>query len=430
MIKKMGFWSVFSLVTGSQIGSSVFTMPSYLAGYGYYALLGFIVAGVGAMALGLVFSELCSHYPNTGGPAVYIHKEFGEHYAFFGGWTYWVISWVSTTAVVITAVGYIQACIGGQFASLTTIILQCFLVFVITAINLKGVYIAGKIESFLSLLKVLPLLLLPFFSFFFINPSYLEVAPSLLEQSPKNILSHVVLLALWGFVGVELATTPAKSVSNPQKTIPRAILWGTFCVAFLYIMNIVAVMGVVPASVLAYSTSPYVDLCQALFSGSGYLFVAFLAAVVCIGSINAWVLSSGQIALGLAQEGFLPRFFAKTTTEGAPIYGIIISSLGMIPLLFLTHHGNFVDQLREIIEVSVTAFIFVYILSCLAFLKLCLREKCPCWKTSIGFMALLFCVWILLNTEVQTLWRAALFVVSGVFLYGGWYLRARHSQRS
>ena len=84
---KIGFWAVFSIVTGSQIGSGVFTLPPCLAPYGVLGLFGCLLAGLGAMALCYVFASLCSRLPKTGGPHVYVQHAFGPKIAFFSGWT-------------------------------------------------------------------------------------------------------------------------------------------------------------------------------------------------------------------------------------------------------------------------------------------------------------------------------------------------------
>ena len=79
--RKIGFWSVFALVTGSQIGSGVFMLPANLASFGLFALVGWIISGIGAIALALVFAQLCSWFPKTGGPHVYVKEAF------------WIINW-------------------------------------------------------------------------------------------------------------------------------------------------------------------------------------------------------------------------------------------------------------------------------------------------------------------------------------------------
>ncbi len=145
MSQKMGFWAVFALVAGSQIGSGVFMQPASLAPYGMYSLLGWLISGTGAIALALVFSWLCSRLPKTGGPCVYVQEAFGPILGFFTGWTYWVISWVSTTVLFVASIGYLSPLLGHPSA-LTRLILELSLLFLLTWINLRGVVAAGRAE--------------------------------------------------------------------------------------------------------------------------------------------------------------------------------------------------------------------------------------------------------------------------------------------
>lgn len=121
--RTIGFWPVFALVTGSQIGSGVFMLPATLAQFGLFSLVGWIISGIGAIALSLVFAQLCTWLPRTGGPHVYVKEAFGESAAFFTGWTYWIISWVSTTVVVIASIGYLLPLIG-ETSTTTTVLLE------------------------------------------------------------------------------------------------------------------------------------------------------------------------------------------------------------------------------------------------------------------------------------------------------------------
>ena len=107
MIKKLSFRSVVSLVIGSQIGSGVFLLPASLAIVGPIGLFGWLVSGTGAIFLALVFAKLSMLVSNKGGgPHVYVEKAFGKQAAFFVAWTYWLVSWLSSLAVIIAAVSY------------------------------------------------------------------------------------------------------------------------------------------------------------------------------------------------------------------------------------------------------------------------------------------------------------------------------------
>jgi APA family basic amino acid/polyamine antiporter len=418
---KIGFWSVFALVTGSQIGSGVFTLPALLAPYGAFSLVGWLIAGVGAVALALVFGGLCGQFPRTGGPHVYVYQAFGPNAAFFTGWTYWVISWVSTTAVIVASVGYLSPLIGNQSAEVY-LLLEVALLLAITGLNLKGLKAAGHAEFFLTLLKFVPLLVIPILALVYFNPNNFVMTPATMALSTPQLLSQVTLLTLWGFIGVESATAPAGCVENPCQTIPRAIIFGTLCVAVLYMINSIGIMGLIPGAELAQSKAPYVDAAQRVFGGSWHLVVSVMASVVCIGTLNAWMLASGQVALGLAEDKFLPHFFAKKNVNEAPYFGLLTSCAGIIPLLILTSSDSLSHQITAIIDFSVIAFLFVYLLCGLAYAKVLRRQGCrSVCRWIYTCVAIGFCLWVLYETPLKTLAISSLFVISGVPAYTLWY---------
>jgi APA family basic amino acid/polyamine antiporter len=420
MSKKLGFWSVFAIVTGSQIGSSVFMSPATLAPYGRYSLLGWLLSGIGAVCLAMVFSGLCNRFPKTGGPHAYAQAMFGKTNAFFTGWTYWVISWVSTAAVVIASISYLSPFIGNQSPYLY-LFLEIALLIAITGLNLRGIHAAGQAEFILTVLKIIPLLILPCIAIWYFQAKHIVIAPHISSQPVSTNLAQVTLLTLWGFIGLETATTPAGSVENPSKTIPRAIILGTICTALLYIINSVSIMGVLPADILAQSKAPYVDVSRYLFGGHWHLLIALIASVVCIGTLNAWMLASGQIVLGLAEDKLMPQAFAKTNHHGAPGLGIITSCLGIIPLLCLTMNQNISHQITSIIDISVIAFLYVYLVCVLAFLKRLWVEKAGFLHWIYSIIALVFCSWTIYQTDIKTVLTSAIFTLSGLPLYFLWY---------
>ena len=429
---KIGFWAVFSIVTSSQIGSGVFTLPACLAPYGIFGLFGCLLSGVGAIALCFVFASLCARLPYTGGPHVYVEHAFGKKMAFFTGWTYWVISWVSTTAVIVTSIGYLSPFLARlfadniifiQYSKQIYLLLEIFLLFIIASLNLKGIKFAGNTELALTILKFIPLIFLPVIALFYFNKQNFILSPEVANLSSTSMLAKVTLFALWGFIGLETATTPAESVINPSATIPRAIIFGTLSVALLYILNFVGIMGLIPGSQLMNSNAPYVDAAQQMFGGNWHLLIAIIASISLIGTLNAWILTSGQISLGLAIDGLMPKFFSIKNKGDAPIYGIIISCLGIVPLLVLTSStsGSLSQQAIKIIDISLISFLFVYLICVVSFLKLLIKEKNHPISYMVAILALIFCSWVICETQLTTLLIASLFTFSGLPVYLFWY---------
>lgn len=422
MTEKMGFWSVFAIISGAQIGSGIFMLPTALAPFGWYGLAGWAISTIGALALCMVFAGLCAQFPRTGGPHVYIHNLFGNNAAFFAGWTYWVISWVSTTVVVIACVGYLRSLMPWH-DKISLLIAELILLTLITTLNLYGAKITGTVEIILTIVKFIPLTLIPIAALAYFKPENFILHASHTTTNMPHLLGTVTLLTLWGFVGLESATAPADSVENPSVTIPKAIIWGTLSTAFLYILNYVGIAGLVPTTELLQSTAPYADAAQHLFGGSWKLIIELVAALICITSLNAWILTSGQIALGLAHDGFMPSYFGTINGHGAPIWALIISSFGIAPLLMLTANDNIATQITGIIEISVISFVFIYLACALGFAKLILQErKLFAWyNCAVALISILFCGWIIFETPLTTLATASLFTLSGIPLYLVWY---------
>ncbi|MBX9923320.1 MAG: amino acid permease [Rhabdochlamydiaceae bacterium] len=417
MAKKLHFRSVVALVIGSQIGSGIFLLPTSLAPFGAVSLFGWLTSGIGALLLALVFAQLSMRISKGGGPHVYIEKAFGRKAAFFTAWTYWIISWASSIAVIVAAIGYLSSLVHIS-GPLLTLGLEIAIVTAITAINIRSASLAGSCEIFLTFLKCAPLIIIPFAGFFFIKAEHFTFPEGPSFFSSLNASS---VLAFWGFIGLETATTAAGIIDKPTQTIPRAVILGTAIVAGIYFLNSFSVMGILPSSVLINSQAPYVEAAKVMFGGSWHCMIALAAFISCIGTLNAWVLTSGQIAAEAAKEGLFPSFFAKANKSGSPYISLLIALVCTQILLFLTLTPNILQQLNTIIDLSVSIFLFIYMACGLAFLKMLFKKQIHSEKPKlyglIAILACLFCVWVLAFTSWENLLLCSLFVLSGVPIY-------------
>lgn len=412
--KRMGFWAVFAIVFGSQIGSGIFMLPSVLAPYGMFGIYGWCFAGLGALLLAFIFSELCSRYPQTGGPHIYIKKEFGMIPAFFIGWAYWLVSWISTSVVIVSAVAYLNPFFDNPSSNFN-LSLEIALLIIITALNCKSVKLSGQVEFALTLLKFIPFVVVPIVLLQSFDSSCIAMSQELASIPSQKLVSMVTILCFWGFIGVECATTPAGSVKNPGKTIPKAIVLGTSSVALVYFVNNAAVMGVIPSAILAQSTAPFVDAINVVAGKNVSYLLSAVASIVCIGTLNAWVLTSAQISLGLAEDKLLPAFFATKNEEESPYISVLISSLGLIPILILTKQESFSEQISYIINFSVIVFLIVYIACCAVYLKLMIKEKNTA-KILIGLISIAFCIFAIADSPIRAILDSTLFFVSGCII--------------
>jgi APA family basic amino acid/polyamine antiporter len=419
---KIGFLAVLALVISSQIGSGIFMLPISLAPYGAYSLISWVISGFGAISLALVFALLCAKFPETGGPHIYVKHAFGSTAAFFVGWTYWASSWVGSTAVTVASIGYLAPLFHNDMQNIR-LFLEITLILAIMLINLRGITTVGHVELLLMIVKITILFAIPIAALFFFDRNNFIVSEEVSNLTISQIFARSSLLTLWCFIGLETVTASAGSVENPSKTIPRAIVLGTFSVAIVYFINNLAIMGLINGNHLANSKAPYVDAIKIVLPGSWYLIVSIIAFIVSTSSLNAWFLADGQVALGLAKDKLMPQLFAKRNKHDAPFCGMIINTLGILVLLVLTSNKNFAEQVTSIIDVSVVSYLFVYLACSFAFLKITVQEKTYC-KLLIGSVAVLFCCWIIYETPISTLLMSSLFPMSSTLIYLLWYHKA------
>lgn len=419
--QKIGLMALTSIVIGSQVGSGVFMLPQLLAPYGHLAILGWFVSGIGALSLAMVFVGLVKRHPRTGGPHAFVKAAFGNTAAFFIGWTYWVVSSLSSATVIAATITYLTPIIGIQspysFAGY-----ELLLLILVGLINLRGVASAGSMEMLLGSVKLVTLLVIPLAGLSMFNSSNISIAPEISEAPSWLLIGRASALTLWAFLGVEAATAPAGSVKNPKFTIPVAIIGGTCCVIALYLINSISLMGLIDRTDLSNTSTPYVLATQMIFGGNWHLVIACFAALVCISNLNAWILTASQVALGVANDKLLPPLFKKKNQHGAPSNALIISCCMMIPLILFTIDDNISKQVFTIISMSVQASLIIYLACTASLLTLLYRENKPwyCHEYLSSAVATIFCLSMIVSEEIKTLIYASMFILSGLPVYFFW----------
>lgn len=425
----MGFSSVIALVIGSQIGSGVFMLPASLALIGPISLFGWLISGSGAILLALVFAQLCMRVTKSGGPHAYVESAFGKSAAFFVGWTYWLVSWISSIAVIIATIGYLSPLLGITSPTIN-LFLEILLLFIVTLINLRGVAFAGSVEFILTILKCIPLLVIPIVGLIFFKPDHFHG----IAAKGTHVLGSInkaSLITLWGFIGLETVTVASGAVKNPKKIIPRAVVLGTLVVAFIYVLNSIGIMGVIPPESLANESAPYATASHIMFGSWCNAVVCIIASIACLGTLNAWVLTSGQIAYGAAKDGLFPQILAKTNKRSSPYVSMLAAFFGSIPFLILTVSDSLVTQLNTIIDISVTTFLGVYIVCIISFMALLRKEQSKhYWLWSLSILSLAFCLWALCSVSFVHLLLSSFFVLSGLPIYLSRYKKIRTEKAS
>jgi APA family basic amino acid/polyamine antiporter len=419
-----------ALVMGNMIGSGIFLLPASLAPFGGLSLVGWLVSTAGALMLATVFARLSRLDPAAGGPYAYTRHAFGDLPGFLVAWGYWIAIWTGLGALAVALTGYLtpffpelsENPLGAAAASVAA-------VWALVIVNLVGVRTAGWVQLVTTGLKLLPLIVIALIGLVNFEPSHFLVA----QREARSLLSAVpavATLTLWAFLGLESATVPASSISDPDSTIPRATMVGTLLAAAIYICSTVGVMSLLAPAQLGVSAAPFADAARAIGGSWAASAVAAGAAISCFGALNGWTLLAGQLPLAVARDGLFPAIFARVSVRETPTAGLVIAGLLTTALVCLNYTRSLVELFTFFILLSTLNTLIPYVFSSLAVFLL--RDTPGHAPLSTGgaiasALAFLYSLWAMGGAGQEAVYWGFLLLMSGLPVYV-FIVRAKRSR--
>jgi APA family basic amino acid/polyamine antiporter len=420
--RKLGFWMCTALVMGNMIGSGIFLLPASLAPFGGISIVGWLISAAGAAVLAIVFARLSRIIRQAGGPYAFTRAGFGEFPAFLVAWGYWIACWTTNSAIAVALVSYLSLFVPALATSgVLATLLGLVILWGLTWVNCRAVYMAGQVQLVTTILKVVPLVLIGAIGLFYIDVEHFKpFNPT--DKTPLAALTATVALTLWAFLGLESGSIPADDVEDPQRTIGRATIVGTFATAVVYILGTVVVMGVIPASVLAFSNAPFADAATKMWGGWAGYAVGIAACISCFGALNGWILLAGQIPLAAARDGLFPDSFARVSKFGTPAWGLVFSGILSSILLAMNYTKGLVEQFTFIILLATLNTLIPYVFCSLAEIMMWVRDPQRRGRPETSLLlltaaAFLYSLWAIGGAGQEIVYWGFLLLMAGVPVY-------------
>ncbi|KAG0048228.1 hypothetical protein BGZ83_006785 [Gryganskiella cystojenkinii] len=287
--------------------------------------------------------EMATYLPITGSINAYGTRFFDPALGFMLGWVYW-FSWSVTLATELVASSLIisywislDRCPGWVWAMVFIVIL--------TALNLTSVKAYGETEYWLSLIKVLAVIVFIIVGFLYIGgaigtpiPGAPKPGRQVFDMDPFHggfsALFSIFLNAGFSFQGAELVGIAAGETKNPRKNVPRAIRQVFWRILGFYVLTILIIGMTIPYNDEDLAnpkgdirSSPFTRVfVQAGISiGGDIMNAVILVAVLSAG--NSGLYASSRALHTLSKEGNAPKFFGYVNRYGVPVYCVMATSL-------------------------------------------------------------------------------------------------------
>lgn len=378
-----------AIVVGITIGTGVFLKSAPMAqavGSPLLVMSAWTVAGLVAMLGALCFAELGTLMPRAGGEYLYLRAAFGNLPGFLYVCMSFIIGGASLAAygaafsIFLSDIvplpapwierdfGIFGQSIAWQFGVRQMIGIAVIAIF--TGVNLAGVAVGGRVQTFLTSLKVIALVGLIVGVFLFAQESgsgdaAAAMSGALADVTPATVTASAfgvaMLAALWAYSGWQYLPMTAAEVRDPARNVPRAVIGGGLLIVVLYLLVNAAYFYALPfdqvltSSSTAYPDAPAVGAraAQTFLGPDAISIAAIIFLISTVGSLNGVLLTRARVPYAAARDGlFFQRFGRLRPGASVPAVSIVLHGV-LAVLLAIT--GTF-DQLTNLATLMFVLF--------------------------------------------------------------------------
>ena len=329
---------------GGIIGSGYFLgTGAMISQIGPSVCLAYILTGLIILVTMQCLGELAVTMPIGGSFINYTADFISPTLACGVGWAYWV-SWVVYIPAECLAGGIIMQ----YFTSVNGYVWAVLFGLIITYVNLSKVGTFGEIEFWLSLIKILCLIVFSIVALLI----FFNVIPNGQQRSlgsdfifnhggffPKGWLpffSGMVLL-LVNYQGSEIIGLTAGESVDPGKMIPQAIKSVTFRILFIYIFPIFCLILIFPWEQGSTLNSVFADALKMYHLNTAAASVSFVTLAAALSSSNSGIYGTIRSLSALSRIGMAPKALSKLNNNAVPQNAGIVTLLAIWILLMVSY---------------------------------------------------------------------------------------------
>ena len=430
---------------GIIIGTGIFTLAGVEAKThaGPAVTLSFVIGAVVAGMAALCYAELASSVPTAGSAYTYAFATLGEVFAWIIGWDL-LLEFALGAAVVSRGwSGYLANLLGlpqewfGEEATVN--VGAVAIIAVLTVVAVLGIRESARVTNLLVLVKVAVCVLILAVGVFFIKGANLTpfIPPAQPGESGASVLSQPLVQAglgleqsvygvggvlsaaavvFFAYTGFEALANLGEETRNPRKDLRIGILGALGVCALLYVGVSLVLTGMVPFTDID-AGAPL----AAAFDSVGRHWVSALISLGAVTGLTSVMMvelvTIGRIGFAMGRDGLLPKPIGTTHPRWGTPHRMTIGGAVLIALL-----AAFVPitELSDMVSIGALSAMMI-----VAIAVPVLRRKRPDLKRPftvplspvLPIIATLACLYLMLNLDVLTWIRFAVWLVIGLVIY-------------
>ena len=291
-------------------------------GYGATLLILAITPLLWSVPTAMMVSELSTAIPEEGGFYIWVRRGMGRFWGYQETWLTLAGSVFEMALYPNLFVDYIARLAPAVVAGYRGLTIGFGMIALCAVWNILGVRAVGEGSMVLNVALLAPFAGLIVLAIFQRHSGAAGSVP----LRHADLLGGI-LIAMWNYMGWDNLSTIAGEVERPQRTYTRAMFGAVVLVVASYLLPVAAVArtGLDPN---LWTTGGWVDVGR-LIGGEGLAVAIAMAGVLgAVGTFGALMMSFTRLPAVMAEDGYLPRVFAKRHPRtGAPWVAIAACAL-------------------------------------------------------------------------------------------------------
>ena len=356
--RQIGVRTATALVVGEVIAVGIFLTPAGMAkslGSPFWLLVVWIVMGAMAACGALCYGELAARYPEAGGGYVYLREAYGRPLAFLYGWMALLVMDPGLTAALAVGLGS-YAGYSLRLSPLAIKLTAIGVIFFLAIVNVFGVRLGGGLLRWLTFLKLALLLFLILWAIIFQLGDWSNFTPFVSQRAGSTpllgALAGATVAAFFSFGGWWDVTKLAGEIREPERSLPKALIYGVGIVTLVYVLTSAVFFYLVPLQAVTSGETFAAQAGEVLFGKAGAQVFSAIVIIAILGSLAALIMSAPRVYFAMARDGlFFPAAASVHPRFGTPARAIALQA---ILASILVAAGNF--------EQIIGYFIFVVVI--------------------------------------------------------------------
>ena len=315
LLRALSLAEATAIVVGTVIGTGIFLKPRAIAGLldsPGLILAVWVAGGVLSLLGALSFAELGAMVPHAGGEYLFMRETYGRFGGFLCAWTYFVCAKIGSIAALAAGFAiYLKA-----FLPLPGVVEQAVAVAAIAAVtlvNYLGVSAGGRLQAFLTSLKLGSIAGIVGLAFVSPAGSWDHLRPLVPHARPglAAAIGLALVAVLWAYDGWNDLVMVSGEIRDPQRNIFRSMFWGMSLIMGLYIAANLAYHYAIPVAEMPRHPRVAEAAVAGVLGARGATVLSAVILISILGALNGSILSGARIPFAAATDGVFPSVLAR-----------------------------------------------------------------------------------------------------------------------